>query len=140
MAICFFTIKTAANLRNMFLYMLGVSWAVPKTTKGILGLLERDWKKRNGGRLVGTDSCKHLVDSVEGGNSRCFEDKSNNICKTKKNYFSLLYFLSKQDIVSGFALWDVSVHPHYSLDDESFWKRYSYPFIEKQIRSSCRGC
>lgn len=52
----FLQYKTAANLWNMFVCILGVSWVAPKTTKGMLRLLDRDRKRRNGGRLVGTDS------------------------------------------------------------------------------------
>ncbi|KAG5595782.1 hypothetical protein H5410_037014 [Solanum commersonii] len=70
--------KTAANLWNMFLCMLGVSWVVPKTTKSMM-----DCWKEIGRRETEEDWWELIPASIwwtlwKERNARGLEDKSNN--------------------------------------------------------------
>lgn len=96
--------KTAANLWNMFLCILGVSWVVPKTTKSMM-----DCWKEIGRRESEEDWWELIPASIwwtlwKERNARGFEDKSNNIQKIRMNCLSLLYFWCKQDMVGDIKL------------------------------------
>ncbi|WMV52845.1 hypothetical protein MTR67_046230 [Solanum verrucosum] len=91
--------KAATNLWNMFLYILGVSWVMPKSTKELLNC----WKGI-GSRGASEDWWRSIPACVwwtlwKERNSRFFEGKGIKSQKIRIQCVSLLYFWCKQDMV-----------------------------------------
>ncbi|XP_006352585.1 uncharacterized protein [Solanum tuberosum] len=92
--------RTAANLWNMFLCILGVNWVMPKTTLELL----RQWEGVGRRRRSKEDWWKCIPACIwwtlwKERNERSHDGKLNSTQKIKMNSLSLLYFWCKQDLV-----------------------------------------